>query len=704
MPVLSTSTVAVGSLAMRILYVFVIASTSLSIAGCSAFNTVSDATEQTDGAVGTGDGAVGSGEGFTTFAEPPATTVTHQPGPRTSMDAGPQLRLPDTHVDLSFVASTLHARGPTHDEDGSTPDAGIACEAAGDLDAGECVPEVIEIDDCAGLQTIWNDLAASYRLTADIDCTDFYEPEYGGFRPIGNGFVGQHFTGKFDGAGHTVRGLRIDYGSTGEHSFNLGLFGYVEDAVIERVDVVDAYINGSSDIAALVGNSVRTTVRECHASGTVIGTYDVGGLVGGEFGGSVVDSYTSAMTVSAMQDYGLVVGWVEGLVQRVYSSGTTVATEARLISLCQWDYCSNHSSTHNSFFDCDVAGTCSGLGGSSTAMMTSIHTFTNAGWEFDRTWGFFAPNGYPCLRWQPGCGCLAGRDSDGDGTDDCQDSCIADGAQESTADDDGDQILNCLDPDWVRPVHDCADLQALRARRGMKHRLVKDVDCTGFDVGDGKGFEPIGELGDPFTGSLDGDGHVVTGLTILRNDRLEYTGLIGAADGALIQRVGVVEAQVEGNRRVGVLAGGGPNIKIRESFATGSVKGAGFDVGGLLGGQYEDGWVRDSYADVTVEGGDASGLLVGRQEATIQRCYASGPSTAAKLSTPCPNCPGPLLLDSFFDCDVAGPCPTFGEGIPTTSMKSQSTYLRAGWDFDAVWSQKTTESYPCLRWEVGCGR
>jgi hypothetical protein len=653
---------------MRILYVFVIDVLLLS-AGCSAFNTVSDAPEQNDGAISTTDAATVGHSGELGAAESQGTALNQSDADR-----------------------------PCADRDAGTCD----CERADELDTWECGPEVIQIDDCAGLQTIWNDLAGSYRLTADIDCTDFYLSEYKGFRPIGDWMDGQHFTGKFDGAGHVIKGLRIDYGSTGVHSFNIGLFGITDGAVIERVGLVDAYINGGSQTGALIGNSVRTTVRECFASGTVIGTFDVGGLVGGEFkGATVVDSYTSAMNVSATtDDYGLVVGWVEGLVQRSYSSGA--AAPAKLISLCQWDYCSSYSSMNSSFFDCDAAGTCSAPGGSSTAVMTSIQTFTSVGWDFDHTWGFFEPDGYPCLRWQPGCGCLAGRDSDGDGADDCQDSCVADGATESTDDDDGDQILNCLDPDWARPVHDCADLQALRARRGMKHRLVSDVDCTGFDVGDGKGFEPIGEPGDPFTGSLDGNGHIVTGLKILRSDRTEYTGLIGAADGALIERLGVVGAQVEGNRRVGVLAGGATNATVRESFAVGAVKGAGFDVGGLLGGQYGGGSVSDSYADVAVEGGETSGLLVGQQEATIERCYASG-AGPAQLSNVCPNCAGPMIRDSFFDCEVAGPCPESGNGLPTMSMQSAATYLNAGWSFDTIWSQPTPTSYPCLRWEAGCG-
>ena len=151
-------------------------------------------------------------------------------------------------------------------------------------------------------------------------------------------------------------------------------------------------------------------------------------------------------------------------------------------------------------------------------------------------------------------------------------------------------------------IDDCAGLQAMREDLGGAYRLIADVDCTGFDFGDGYGFHPIGEEGDPgpFTGSFDGDGHLITGITIARPE-LSRVGLFGAAEGALIQRVGVVGALVEGAWSTGALVGAAMDTTVRESFATGVVSGE-VDVGALVGGQYEGGLVADSYAAAAVTG------------------------------------------------------------------------------------------------------
>jgi hypothetical protein len=49
------------------------------------------------------------------------------------------------------------------------------------------------------------------------------------------------------------------------------------------------------------------------------------------------------------------------------------------------------------------------------------------------------------------------------------------------------------------------------------YRVAGDIDCAGFDAGDGGGFRPIGVGGSlytPFEGHFDGAGHVIHNLTI----------------------------------------------------------------------------------------------------------------------------------------------------------------------------------------------
>src|SRR5689334_17001228 len=66
---------------------------------------------------------------------------------------------------------------------------GFSCEQSrakeGPVGATASALEDVDIHDCAELQAMENDLAGSYRLAADIDCTSFDYGDGKGFRPIG---------------------------------------------------------------------------------------------------------------------------------------------------------------------------------------------------------------------------------------------------------------------------------------------------------------------------------------------------------------------------------------------------------------------------------------------------------------------------------------------------------------------------------------
>ena len=67
-------------------------------------------------------------------------------------------------------------------------------------------------------------------------------------------------------------------------------------------------------------------------------------------------------------------------------------------------------------------------------------------------------------------------------------------------------------------------------------------------------FSPIGNNSTKFTGSYDGDGYIINGLTIDRSST-NYIGLFGYTDGATIQDLGVTNVNIKGKRYVGGLVG-----------------------------------------------------------------------------------------------------------------------------------------------------
>ena len=122
-----------------------------------------------------------------------------------------------------------------------------------------------------------------------------------------------------------------------------------------------------------------------------------------------------------------------------------------------------------------------------------------------------------------------------------------------------------------------------------------------------EGWEPIGNKGNPYRSTFNGNGHTITGLCINR-PTTDYVGLFGATEaGAIIHHVGLEEVEVHGGDRVGGLMGQNNGI-ITSSYATGTVMGADY-VGGLVGGTI--GTVTSSYATATVEGSYWVGGLIG---------------------------------------------------------------------------------------------
>ncbi len=72
------------------------------------------------------------------------------------------------------------------------------------------------------------------------------------------------------------------------------------------------------------------------------------------------------------------------------------------------------------------------------------------------------------------------------------------------------------------------------------YRLISDLNLN--DRIDGESLNPIGSPSNPFTGSFDGDGHSISGVTFDKNNILadktdEYGGLFGVIDGATIKNL-----------------------------------------------------------------------------------------------------------------------------------------------------------------------
>ena len=173
---------------------------------------------------------------------------------------------------------------------------------------------------------------------------------------------------------------------------------------------------------------------------------------------------------------------------------------------------------------------------------------------------------------------------------------------------------------------------------GLSYILENAINASGTSSWSGlnQGFTPIGTTGTPFTGTLDGNGYVISGLFIYRPSSA-YTGMFGVIGATgKVQNVGVTGASLSGTSYMGVLAADNLGT-IQNSYASGTIfSDGGSYVGGLVGYNGVGSLVQNTYAgtnvttDLSVSGPIYStGGLVGENHGTVEDSYVTGTVTVA---------------------------------------------------------------------------
>lgn len=126
----------------------------------------------------------------------------------------------------------------------------------------------------------------------------------------------------------------------------------------------------------------------------------------------------------------------------------------------------------------------------------------------------------------------------------------------------------------VTPISDAAGLAAMGNDLAGEYELTADIELSGE-------WAPIGNDVTPFTGTFDGKGHTIKGLT--NTSYAGWMGLFGASTGT-IKNVRIVEANITGaNDHVGIAVGRVFNGGVVENvFTSGYVNGRDH-VGGVAG-------------------------------------------------------------------------------------------------------------------------
>lgn len=171
-------------------------------------------------------------------------------------------------------------------------------------------------------------------------------------------------------------------------------------------------------------------------------------------------------------------------------------------------------------------------------------------------------------------------------------------------------------------INTVAELQNIQANLSGSYVLGGNIDASPTSSANGgTGFIPIGSAAAPFTGTFDGKGYKITGLTI--NSALAQVGLFGqTSQAAIIQNVELSQVAITATASGGAVGSlvGRLNGSVLNCGSTGTITGSSSAyIGGLVGWSYGGGISYSTSSVVvssTTSGGDLGGL-VGYSESVL---------------------------------------------------------------------------------------
>jgi len=168
------------------------------------------------------------------------------------------------------------------------------------------------------------------------------------------------------------------------------------------------------------------------------------------------------------------------------------------------------------------------------------------------------------------------------------------------------------------------ELQNMSANLSAHYELIGDIDASSTSTWNAeRGFIPVGDQWVSFTGSFDGNGHTISGLTV--NHSASDLGLFGHIEGASVHDLSMTDVFINGSSDNGAICGVSISGTIYNCTVEGEIKGMD-RTGGVAG--WASGTITDCHVSGVVSGYTVTGGLVGRSEANITRCSNNGSVTA----------------------------------------------------------------------------
>ena len=174
--------------------------------------------------------------------------------------------------------------------------------------------------------------------------------------------------------------------------------------------------------------------------------------------------------------------------------------------------------------------------------------------------------------------------------------------------------------DWAEEVRN--------GNRSLDCTLAADITLTG-------NWTPVGTtLANSYTGTFDGKGHTITGLTVTGSN--EYAGLFGyIGSGGTVKNVKLEDVQITSDHQYANVGGvaGYSQGNIENCSVSGSVS-SNYSAGGVVAQQFGNS-ITGCSSSATVKGTAEVGGVAGKTDnsATLTACYATGNVTFERAST-----------------------------------------------------------------------
>ncbi len=265
-------------------------------------------------------------------------------------------------------------------------------------------------------------------------------------------------------------------------------------------------------------------------------------------------------------------------------------------------------------------------------------------------------------------------------------------------------------------IYTIEDLDSIRNDLTGDHVLMNDLDFNSdssysdpankISYTTGEGWDPV----QSFSGMFDGGGYTISNLFINTSSSSPEVGLFeDISVSSSVFDVGLLGADISAinANKVGSLIGSS-NGTVANCYSTGSVAGS-IWVGGLVGENYDNGQITNSYSSVVTYGQDDVGGLAGYNKGDVIDSYSTGSVTGAGDV-------GGLIgltdvgsvTDSYWDTESSGVASSSG-GTGKTTLEMYAIATFTNWDIVDIsvfnmlspsdWYIDEGNDYPRLFWE-----